>query len=651
MALTFLLASVVAFALSGGSSPSKGTAAPGASNVQANVRSGMPAAESGEVSWQLAAPISREVVLAAPDGSHLLIAGGLSSAGSSENGVYSLDVASGSLSNIGSLPVSTHDASGAVIGANAFVFGGGSAVPSAVLQRFSIAGSPGASSSLPEARADSSAVVVAGTAYLIGGYSGPTFDPEVLSTRDGRHFTSVAALAVPVRYGAVAALGHKIYIFGGQNSAGRFVSAIQMLDLSTKKVTVVGTLPSALAGAVAATLSSAIYVAGGESGTTSTTAQATAQVLAFDPTTDAVKRAGSLREAVAYAGAAVLHGRLWIIGGEPTSSTLSAAVQVVVPNRKFGVAGQAGAGSPFFGYKLLIADRGNNRLLVLNASNTIVWEYPSAATPGPKGGFYFPDDAFFIRGGTGIISNQESNETIVQLSYPAGKVIWSYGHPRQAGYAPGYLNNPDDAYLLKNGNIAVADPKNCRVLLISAAKKVLTQIGTPGSCIHNPPTQLGSPNGDTPLADGNFLISEINGSFIDEYTPNGRLVWTTHVNVGYPSDPQQLGPDRYLLADYSNPGAFVEFNRAGTILYRFGPTSGVGSLDQPSLVEVLPSGVFMTNDDYHDRMVAIDPSTGAVVWQYGVTNHPGTAPGFLSIPDGFDILAANGSTPTHPVTG
>jgi hypothetical protein len=39
------------------------------------------------------------------------------------------------------------------------------------------------------------------------------------------------------------------------------------------------------------------------------------------------------------------------------------------------------------------------------------------------------------------------------------------------------------------------------------------------------------------------------------------------------------------------------------------------------------------------------------VWQYGVTGKPGTAPGKLNTPDGFDLLLPDGSTPTHPVTG
>jgi outer membrane protein assembly factor BamB len=227
----------------------------------------------------------------------------------------------------------------------------------------------------------------------------------------------------------------------------------------------------------------------------------------------------------------------------------------------------------------------------------------------------------------------------------SGRILWQYGHPR----VPGYLNNPNDAYLLRNGDVTVADPMNCRVLVIDpTTKAVLTQIGTTASCAHNPPSGVGSPNGDTPLADGNLLISEINGNWIDEYTTFGRLVWDCQLSsVGYVSDPQQIGPDRYLVAGYENPGSFVEFNRRCDVLYRYGP----GALNNPSLVEQLPSGVLMANDDYNDRIVAVDPSTGALVWQYSEIGVAGTAAGLLNTPDGFDLVGAGGATPTHTATG
>jgi len=33
----------------------------------------------------------------------------------------------------------------------------------------------------------------------------------------------------------------------------------------------------------------------------------------------------------------------------------------------------------------------------------------------------------------------------------------------------------------------------------------------------------------------------------------------------------------------------------------------------------------------------IDPHTNKIVWQYGHTGRPGTAPGYLSRPDGVDL--------------
>ena len=127
--------------------------------------------------------------------------------------------------------------------------------------------------------------------------------------------------------------------------------------------------------------------------------------------------------------------------------------------------------------------------------------------------------------------------------------------------------------------------------------------------------------------------------------------------ISYPSDPQQLGAprtvnsDHYLIADYSDPGEVLQFDREGQILSRYEAAAGPGMLNHPSLADGLPNGMYMIIDDYNDRMVAIDPSNGALVWQYGLTGQPGTAPGELKILNGFDLLGRDGTTPTHPQTG
>jgi len=680
--LVLLVAALVVVLSSGGSPPPAGhattttasgssaststTAAAGTRHAGATA-AGVPSVEAGIEPWPLAAPVSREAVVAV--GGRLRILGGLSPAGASLSTTSWLDTTSGAVTAGGTLPAIVHDAAGAQIAATSFVFGGGSPTTFATVQSLGpTAGTGSVTGRLPQPRSDLTAATVGRTVYLVGGYDGTTYQPSVLATVDGSHFTTAATLKVAVRYPAVVALGPDLFSFGGQTGSGAgtavtATAAIQQIDPVTHTVSVVGSLPQALYGAAAFVLGGHIYLAGGQTAD----GQTLTQVYEFDQTTHRVADAGLLPQAVAFAGSATVGTGTsavgYLVGGEVArqsgtnqagvaSGTLASVISLR-PSWYGGPVGGADAGSPFQGH-LLIADRGNNRLLVIDPARNLQWQYPSPTMPPPPGGFYFPDDAFFFHKGTGIISNQEDNHTIVEIGYPSGKLLWQYGHPMQPGSGPGYLNQPDDAYVLKNGDITVADAMNDRILFLSPAGTVLHQIGTNGVAVHNPPTGVGYPNGDTPLANGDVLVSEINGSWITEYTPAGTLVWTLHLpTVNYPSDPQQLGPNLYLLADYDPPaeGRILEIRRSGAILWTYDALSGDAALKKPSLAEQLPNGLIMVNDDYRNRVVVIDPRHDTIVWQYGITDVAGTGPGLLSIPDGFDLLAADGTSPTHPQTG
>jgi outer membrane protein assembly factor BamB len=295
--------------------------------------------------------------------------------------------------------------------------------------------------------------------------------------------------------------------------------------------------------------------------------------------------------------------------------------------------------APIPGY-LLIADRGNDRILLIDSKKRVLWAYPKPGTR-PSFPFTFDDDTFFgplYSGYRQIISNQEDQQTIEILSFPGRKVLWTYGHVNTPGAGPGYLHTPDDAYLLGNGIRTVADIRNCRILFISPSKRVVRQYGTTGVCAHNPPTYLASPNGDTPLPDGSTLVTEITGSWIDDIGPDGKLRWSVQAPVRYPSDAQYLGHGRILLADYSPVGHVLIMSRSGKVLWEYGPSSGDGALAFPSLALMLPNGLIAVNDDARDRVVLIDPKTNRIVWQYGHTDVPSGRLGYLHKPDGMDFL-------------
>jgi Kelch motif len=290
---------------------------------------------------------------------------------------------------------------------------------------------------------------------------------------------------------------------------------------------------------------------------------------------------------------------------------------------------------PIPGY-LLIADRGNNRMLLVDGSGRVYWRYPRGAPAAMP--FVFDDDTFFSPNLRAVISNQEDQDTIQVISFPQGRLLWHYGHANVKSGQPGYLNTPDDAYLLPSRMISVADAYNCRVLFISPAHRIVRQYGTTGVCRHDPPRYLGAVNGATPLADGGTLVSEINGSWIDDIGPAGRLRWATSAPVSYPSDPQLIAPGRILLADYSKPGAALIMTPRGRVLWRYGPASGPGELDHPSLATRIAPGLIAINDDFRDRVVIVSVRTHRIVWQYGHTDRPGRADGYLNTPDGLDLL-------------
>jgi outer membrane protein assembly factor BamB len=303
------------------------------------------------------------------------------------------------------------------------------------------------------------------------------------------------------------------------------------------------------------------------------------------------------------------------------------------------------APAPFPGF-LLVADRGNDRALLLDGRKRILWRYPR---PGarPAMPFSYDDDTFFGPGYRTIVSNQEEQETVQVLSFPAGRLLWRYGHVDTAGSSRGYLNNPDDAYLLPSGRVTVADTRNCRVLVLSRSRHIVRQYGRAGVCAHDPPRLLSSPNGDTPLPDGGMLISEIGGSWIDDISAAGRLRWAVQAPIAYPSDAQMLPDGRILAADYSRPGHVIVMTRRGTVVWKYGPPSGPGMLDHPSLALRLPNGLIAVNDDYRNRVVIIDPATHRIVWQYGHTDVAGRRHGYLSIPDGMDFLPVSAAL-SHP---
>jgi hypothetical protein len=633
--------------------------------------------------YQLPAGISREVVLAR--GSDLLIIGGLNQRSVTTSAITVLNPVTGRTTRAGRLADPSHDAAGALLGGRPYLFGGGVAASLAAVQSLRLGGTASVTGQLPGPRSDLSSVTVGSTAYLVGGYDGASYDAAVLATSNGSTFRTVARLPVPVRYAAVAATGTSIWVFGGLTPAGP-TRDIQRVSLVTGRAAVVGHLPAPVSGATAVSLAGQIFVAGG----LRASGAACRDVLALDPAHRSVTRAGTLPVPASNAAAAVAGGTAFVVGGNDGHRQLPAVTQLRLvpataalpasgsalaapgpgsdPSRSPLAGASSGlTGAPWLGPTqgkghlaphsdpsalpgdVLIADDWNNRLLIVDPQGRVRWRFPRPGDLARGQNFLLPDDAFFSPDGRYIIATEEEDSVVSVISVARHKIVYRYGTPGVPGSASNHVSNPDDAMMMPDGGLITSDIKNCRILLLAPPARQQHRprriIGTTGACGHDPPHMFGSPNGAFPTTNGSYLVTEINSDWVTQMKLNGRVAWSAHPpGVAYPSDTNEVYPGRYLTADYSQPGRVVEFNSSGHVLWRF------GGLNHPSLALPLPNGDILVNDDYNDRVIVIDPITHRIVWQYGHTGRPGSAPGYLDDPDGVDLTPPNSMLISHAAT-
>src|ERR1019366_9567537 len=125
--LVVVLAAWLVARTSGGANPKNvpGTPRRALSPAQAVVApGGLRAAEAGLMPWHLAAPISREVVVASSPG-QLIVLGGLTAGGVSANGVSAVGTATGASRHVGALSAPLHDAAAGEVRGGALGVGGG----------------------------------------------------------------------------------------------------------------------------------------------------------------------------------------------------------------------------------------------------------------------------------------------------------------------------------------------------------------------------------------------------------------------------------------------------------------------------------------------------------------------------------------------
>ncbi|GAB7004875.1 hypothetical protein JCM18899A_23480 [Nocardioides sp. AN3] len=243
------------------------------------------------------------------DGCTAVVAGGLVAGDASTAAASRIDLRTGHVSPLPSLPVPVHDTAGSLAG-RPLVIGGGNAAEQSVVQAWDGRGWQ-VVGHLPQARSDLVAADVVGHVVVAGGYDGSRpAEPDVLSSADGRTWKVVGRLPVPVRYPASTVVDDTMWLFGGESS-GASRNAIQRIDASGH-VQLVGRLPTLLGHAVAVPFGTRILIAGGR-----TSADIiTDRMWWFDTRTGRITAAGRLPSPLADSAVARCGDADYLLGGE-----------------------------------------------------------------------------------------------------------------------------------------------------------------------------------------------------------------------------------------------------------------------------------------------------------------------------------------------
>ena len=283
---------------------------------------------------------------------------------------------------------------------------------------------------------------------------------------------------------------------------------------------------------------------------------------------------------------------------------------------------------------VLIADRGNNRLISISPKGQIIWTMRQAS----------PGDAYLSKTGRTVVISEHSQSVVLLRRVDNEKVAYIYGHADKRGSASNYLHDPRTAQETKTGRVVLADLGNCRIVFIAQTGHhvPIKTLGVPGQCIHHvtgQPYTFASPVSAFPTSDGGLVVTEENPAWVDVLNKNDQLVSQIKM-TGFtaPASANEYGPADLIVTDRTHPGRVVEFSQAGKPIWTYAVTSGAGELNRPTVAQVLPNNDVLVVDSGNDRVVVIDPTSSKIVWQYGHTGVAGAGNGFLSSPQSATLV-------------
>ena len=211
----------------------------------------------------------------------------------------------------------------------------------------------------------------------------------------------------------------------------------------------------------------------------------------------------------------------------------------------------------------------DNRVFVVNQAGKIVWQYGMAGVTGS--GFdelNTPVQATFLPSKHILITDQ-GNDRVIEVN-EFHFIVWQYGMTGVAGTGYNQLNTPNSAELLENGDILIADESNNRVIEVNRHKQIVWSYNNPDTGL------LSGAAFASRLCNGDTLITDSNNNRVIEIDPTGTVVFSYSTGSGtFPTRAIRLCNGNTLISTQFG-GQVLEVDSKGNTILSFG-TAGVNA--------------------------------------------------------------------------
>ena len=308
---------------------------------------------------------------------------------------------------------------------------------------------------------------------------------------------------------------------------------------------------------------------------------------------------------------------------------------------------------------ILITDQFNNRVIEIDPSGNIVWQFGLGPGNTTASSIIGTNDAervgtLTLMSGTGIPAGEPASVTThckkgcadnrVLLVDQHGKIVWQYGQFGATGFGPNQLNTPvQNTYLPQpdgDDHVLITDQGNERIIEVRRSDHAIVwQYGTDGVTGIGP-NLLSNPNSAELLSNrynGDILISDENNNqalevthttpstVVHTYTAAGGMAFS---GVAFSS---RL-PNGHTLITDSNNNRIVETDETGADFWHFFTTDplqrpGSNPAPLPTRAVQLVGGNILISDQFNNQVIEVTHTMPAViVATYGTINDPGFSP-------------------------